>query len=53
MKVLYYHQIFEDQTIGGISRYFVELIKYNPEAILSLKYSDNIYLDEYKNEHSI
>jgi glycosyltransferase involved in cell wall biosynthesis len=36
------------QKIGGISRYFIELLKFNPMAELSLKYSDNIYLqDEY------
>jgi glycosyltransferase involved in cell wall biosynthesis len=48
MKVLYDYQIFESQKIGGISRYFAELIRHNPMAELSLKYSDNIYLhDEY------
>jgi glycosyltransferase involved in cell wall biosynthesis len=46
MKILYDHQIFEIQKIGGISRYFVELIKYNPMADLSLYLSDNVYLQE-------
>jgi glycosyltransferase involved in cell wall biosynthesis len=46
MKVFYDHQIFEAQNIGGISRYFSELIKFNPESVLSLKYSDNIYLQD-------
>jgi glycosyltransferase involved in cell wall biosynthesis len=46
MKVLYDHQIFEDQNIGGISRYFTELIKFNSESVLSLKYSDNLYLKD-------
>jgi glycosyltransferase involved in cell wall biosynthesis len=46
MKVLYDHQIFELQNIGGISRYFAELIKHNPSAQFSLKYSDNIYLGD-------
>jgi glycosyltransferase involved in cell wall biosynthesis len=46
MRVLYDHQIFESQNIGGISRYFVELIKRNPSALLSLRYSDNIYLND-------
>jgi hypothetical protein len=46
MKVLYDHQMFENQNIGGISRYFTELIKFNPESVLSLKYSDNIYLQD-------
>jgi glycosyltransferase involved in cell wall biosynthesis len=43
MKVLYDHQIFESR-FGGISRYFVELMRFNPTSLLSLKYSDNIYL---------
>jgi glycosyltransferase involved in cell wall biosynthesis len=51
MKVLYDHQIFEDQSIGGISRYFTELIKFNHESILSLKYSDNLYLKDKKFEN--
>jgi glycosyltransferase involved in cell wall biosynthesis len=46
MKVLYDHQVFEYQNIGGISRYFVELIKHNPTARLSLRYSDNVYLND-------
>jgi len=44
MKILYDHQAFELQKIGGISRYFSELIKCNPVAEFSVKYSDNIYL---------
>ncbi|MCL2380195.1 MAG: glycosyltransferase family 4 protein [Treponema sp.] len=46
MKVLYDHQIFELQNIGGISRYFAELLAHNSMAQLSLKYSDNVYLQE-------
>jgi glycosyltransferase involved in cell wall biosynthesis len=46
MRILYDHQIFESQKFGGISRYFAELIKHNPLAELSIKYSDNIYLRE-------
>jgi hypothetical protein len=46
MNILYDHQIFESPNIGGISRYFAELIKRTPSAQLSLKYSDNIYLQE-------
>ena len=45
VKVLYDHQ-FGVQRIGGISRYFVELVKHIPTADLSLRYSDNIYLHE-------
>jgi glycosyltransferase involved in cell wall biosynthesis len=44
MKVLYDHQAFEFQKIGGISRYFSELIKNNPEAEFPVRYSDNVYL---------
>jgi len=46
MNVLYDHQVFDFQDIGGISRYFVELLRHNPAAQLSLRYSDNIYLQE-------
>jgi len=46
MKVLYDHQIFQMENIGGISRYFAELLKYNPMLELSLKYSNNIYLQK-------
>ncbi|MHC6204332.1 glycosyltransferase family 4 protein [Breznakiellaceae bacterium SP9] len=46
MKVLYDHQMFGNQNIGGISRYFSELLKFNPTAELSLRYSDNVYLRE-------
>ncbi|MDR2407446.1 MAG: glycosyltransferase family 4 protein [Bacteroidales bacterium] len=54
MKVLYDHQVFEFQNIGGISRYFMELIKHNPAAQLSLKYSDNIYLnDEFFRKYNL
>jgi len=44
MKILYDHQIFNIQNIGGISRYFTELINYNPIAEFSVKYSDNVYI---------
>lgn len=44
MKVLYDEQIFSSQKIGGISRYFYELIKRNEEAIFPIIYSDNFYL---------
>jgi glycosyltransferase involved in cell wall biosynthesis len=46
MNILYDHQVFEFQNIGGISRYFAELIKRSLSAQLSLKYSDNIYLQD-------
>lgn len=49
MKILYDHQIFEMQKIGGISRYFCEIIKRlgKSGAItvnLALKYSQNEYI---------
>ena len=47
MKVLYDHQIFENQRIGGVSRYFSEIIKHLPkniEAEVSIRYSFNEYL---------
>lgn len=49
MKVLYDHQIFTSQIYGGISRYFVELMKNfrdddEIEYKISLRYSNNYYL---------
>ena len=51
MKVLYDSQVFDMQKSGGISRYFIEIIKNLPKNIeyqLPLTYSDNVYLNEYK-----
>jgi glycosyltransferase involved in cell wall biosynthesis len=47
MKILYDHQVFEEQEFGGISRYFSELIRRNPEARLCLEYSDNIHIRDH------
>lgn len=47
MRILYDHQIFERQEIGGISRCFVELYRNLPKGIeskISLKESDNVYI---------
>lgn len=47
MKVLYDHQIFEHQRIGGVSRYFAEIIMHLPadvEADVSIQYTFNEYL---------
>ena len=49
MKILYDHQIFEEQKFGGISRYFYEVINAldksdNIKIDISLKYSKNEYL---------
>lgn len=51
MKVLYDHQVFSWQKVGGISRYFIELMQNLPCDInfnLSIKLSDNIYLKSNK-----
>lgn len=57
MNVLYDHQIFCRQNYGGISRYFSELIHYyaidnDIEVTLSLKYSNNLYLDKIGFDHN-
>lgn len=47
MKVLYDHQIFEHQRIGGVSRYFGEIIRHLPadvQANVSIQYTFNEYL---------
>lgn len=53
MKVLYDHQCFVQQQFGGVSRYHYQLIKelnklQNVDAKLSLKYSNNFYINEDK-----
>lgn len=53
LKILYDHQCFSYQDFGGVSRYYVELIKNIresnlAEAELSLNFSNNHYLDELK-----
>ena len=49
MKILYDHQIFEQQKFGGISRYFCEVIEGlnntgSVDVDVSLKYSKNEYI---------
>ena len=48
MKVLLDHQTFELQAFGGISRYFVELLRNNAgfQVDLALKRSSNVYLHQ-------
>ena len=49
MKILYDHQMFSYQKFGGITKYFVELIKsISPEhqCHLSVLFSENHYLKE-------
>lgn len=51
MKVLYDHQIFEHQRIGGVSRYFAEIIDHLPsdvETDVSVQYAFNEYLNRLK-----
>ena len=53
MKVLFDHQCFAQQQYGGVSRYHYQLIKelsklQNVEIDLSLKYSNNSYINENK-----
>ena len=51
MKILYDHQIFHRQKHGGITRYFVELIKGlkkigNNEIQISIENTDNEYIKD-------
>lgn len=49
MRVLYTHDIFSSQTYGGISRYFVELIRHMPSSVDARVFSGlhvNAYLAE-------
>ena len=47
LRVLYDHKIFEQQKLGGVSRYFSEIISCISREIetdIAVKYSDNTYL---------
>jgi glycosyltransferase involved in cell wall biosynthesis len=49
MRLLYDHQIFDMQRVGGVSRYFVELIKNLPTEVtasIPIKYTVNQYLKD-------
>ena len=47
MKILFDHQIFSSQKVGGISRYHVELIKHlSAEWEIPLFFSNNLYIRE-------
>lgn len=53
MKIFFDHQAFTLQNYGGISRYFCELIsginkEESEEAHLSLLWSNNVHLEEYR-----
>jgi len=56
MKVLYDHQSFTGMTYGGVSRYFVELMRSFQQRSdvcfeLSLKFSNNEYLERTSFSH--
>jgi glycosyltransferase involved in cell wall biosynthesis len=49
MKIMYDHQVFSFQRVGGISRYFCEIAQNLPADIeynISGIYSNNLYLEE-------
>lgn len=53
MRILFDHQCFVQQQFGGVSRYHYQLIKElnklkDVESELSLKYSNNFYINEDK-----
>lgn len=55
MNILYDHQIFSTQKIGGISRYFVELMCNLPVEFVtkqSAVLTDNVYLQDMQRKHS-
>lgn len=45
MRILFDHQIFDLQKIGGISRYFCQLIEELPEVQLPLISTNNVYFN--------
>lgn len=47
-SVLYSHDIFSTQYVGGISRYIYELYIRNPQAHIPTLYSENLYLHTHK-----
>lgn len=54
MKVLYDHQMFTMQRIGGISRYYADLLLHLPKGYefeLPIEYSENHYLEELNLYH--
>ncbi|MBQ4407179.1 MAG: glycosyltransferase family 4 protein [Bacteroidales bacterium] len=53
MKILFDHQIFAYQEIGGVSRYFCEIMKHIPKEMwyTSVSLSNNVYLKELQVPH--
>ena len=52
MKILYDHQIFSYQEIGGVSKYFYKMLEYIPREYwtTSVLLSNNLYLENMKND---
>ena len=50
MKVLYDYKIFLNQSVGGPSRYFVELIKEIIKINEDIKILSRIYINKYLKE---
>ena len=51
IDVVYDHQVFSWQKFGGVSRYFVELIKHLPDDVharIDPLLSENAYLSDIK-----
>lgn len=50
MKVLYDHQMFSHQRIGGVSKYFAELLRNLPREVwdTSTVFSENQYVEDYQ-----
>ena len=47
LKILYSHDIFSTQFVGGISRYIFELYIRNKNAKIPIIYSENLYLHKF------
>ena len=48
LRILYSHDIFSMQFVGGISRYIFELFSRNENATIPLLYSENLYLNKHR-----
>jgi len=47
LKIIYTHDIFAFQRFGGISRYFVEIIKRIPRDVAEARVFAGLYVNEY------
>ncbi len=50
MRVIYTHDIFSRQRVGGISRYYVELIRQLAEGAVEVQVQANIHANEHLRE---